>query len=101
MFNTVATIACTVGVAGVHVSRPTPDATPIWTHHDTAILFTFVKEGSVTLEAETEGKTNHALVAGDAYVIPPFLKTRLTDPSSDCEIIETTLPATFHTTVHD
>ena len=37
--------------------------------------------------------------AGDAFVIPPFLMTRLTQASTDCEVIEVTLPATFNTTL--
>ncbi|MEW9921578.1 cupin domain-containing protein [Marimonas sp. MJW-29] len=90
----------TAGVAGVQVARPkSADTATPWASHDTDILFTFVKEGSVTLEAQTEGRDSHALVAGDAFVIPPFLKTRLTDPSADCEVIEVTLPASFNTTL--
>ena len=70
----------TAGVAGVQVARPkTAEA--------------------VTLEARTEGRDSHALEAGDAFVIPPFLETRLTRPSQDCELIEVTLPARFTTTI--
>ena len=90
----------TAGVAGVQVARPkTAEAKTPWASHDTDILFTFVKEGSVTLEARTEGRDSHALEAGDAFVIPPFLETRLTRPSQDCELIEVTLPARFTTTI--
>ena len=90
----------TGGVAGVQVARPAdPPETPQWASHDTDILFTFVKEGSVTLEAKVQDTPSHDLVAGDAFVIPPFLETRLTNPSLDCEIIEVTLPATFGTTL--
>ena len=92
--------AGTAGVAGVHVARPTGGDTP-WSHHDTDILFTCVKEGRVTLEAEAQDTPSHDLVAGDAFVIPPFLKTRLTDPSENCELIEVTLPAGFNTTLAD
>ena len=92
----------TAGVAGVHVARPDgTDAPAPWSHHDTDILFTFVKEGSFTLEADTEGRKSHDLVAGDAFVLPPFLKTRYVNASADCELIEATLPATFNTTVFD
>jgi quercetin dioxygenase-like cupin family protein len=92
----------TADVAGVHVARPEPGTTETpWSSHDTDIHFTFVKEGRLTLEADTSGRRTYDLVAGDAFVLPPFLKTRYLNPSSDCELIETTLPATFATTLHD
>ncbi|MFK7878416.1 cupin domain-containing protein [Roseobacter sp.] len=84
----------TAGVAGVHVARPT-ESGDIWTSHDTDILFTFVKEGTMTLEVS--GEKPVSLVAGDAFVLPPFLKTRYVKPSTDCELIETALQADFQT----
>lgn len=93
--------AGTAGVAGVQVAKPDVQSVdPVWTSHDTDILFTFVKEGSLTLEADSEGRSSHDLVAGDAFVLPPFLKTRYLNASPDCELIETTLPSTFKTEVH-
>ena len=86
--------AATNGVAGVHVSRPTENSDS-WTSHDTDILFTFVKEGSMTLEVT--GEKPYQLIAGDAFVLPPFLKTRYIEPSKDCELIETALRAEFIT----
>lgn len=86
--------AATQNVAGVHVARPA-NPTPLWASHDTDILFTFVKEGQMTLEAE--GQDQRLLIAGDAFVVPPFLKTRYHDPSGDCELIEVALRADFHT----
>ncbi|MCX7560454.1 cupin domain-containing protein [Sulfitobacter sp. F26204] len=90
----------TAGVAGVMVARPDGSGDQIWTSHDTDILFTFVKEGSLTLEVDAEGPKTHDLVAGDAFVLPPFLKTRYVNASPDCEVIEATLPSGFATTVH-
>ena len=88
----------TAGVAGVQVAKPDgTDIAPVWTHHDTDIHFTFVKEGSLTLEADTTGPNSHALVAGDAFVLPPYLNTRYVDASEDCELIEVTLPSRFNT----
>ncbi|MGB3245050.1 MAG: cupin domain-containing protein [Sulfitobacter sp.] len=84
----------TKGVAGVHVARPV-EANGAWTSHDTDILFTFVKEGELTLEVT--GEDPYRLVAGDAFVLPPFLKTRYADASRDCELIETALKADFNT----
>jgi quercetin dioxygenase-like cupin family protein len=94
--------AGTAGVAGVMVARPdVAGAQTPWSSHDTDILFTFVKEGSMTLEVDAEGAKAHALVAGDAFVLPPFLKSRYLNASDDCELIETTLPATFKTQIYD
>ncbi len=86
----------TQGIAGVHVARPNGQAQD-WSSHDTDILFTFVKEGSMTLEVA--GEDPYQLVAGDAFVLPPFLKTIYRDASPDCELIETALQADFKTEV--
>lgn len=93
--------AGTQGVAGVMVARPDKgSAAPVWTNHDTDILFTFVKEGSLTLEVDAQAPQTHDLVAGDAFVLPPFLKTCYVNASDDCELIEATLPSDFKTQVH-
>jgi len=84
----------TQNVAGVHVARPA-DGSGAWTSHNTDILFTFVKEGEMSLEVTGESPTR--LVAGDAFVLPPFLKARYIDPSAECELIEVTLRADFET----
>lgn len=68
------------------------------TSHTGDILFTFVMEGTVTLNGENQGA--HRLEAGDAYVIPPHTKTSLTDRSEDLELLEVALPARFETIVH-
>lgn len=86
----------TGNVAGVHVARPSANAGG-WTSHDTDILFTFVKEGEMTLEAT--GQEPYRLVAGDAFVLPPFLKTRYVDASDGCELIEVSLRADFETDI--
>ncbi len=88
----------TGGVAGVHVAKPTPNVRPVWTSHDTDILFTFVKSGTVSLAVE--GEDISELVAGDAFVLPPAMPAQLSAPSDDCELIEVTLPAQFTTTQH-
>lgn len=88
--------AGTRGMAGVQVARPLPGAAPAaMAHHDADILFAFVLEGGVTLEAEDGAR--HALAAGDAFTIPPGLATRLADPSADLEILEVSLPGRFRT----
>ena len=88
--------SATQGVAGVHVARPSGEI-GAWTSHDTDILFTFVKEGELTLEVT--GQKPYKLVAGDAFVLPPFLKARYVEASADCELIETSLRADFVTEV--
>ena len=84
----------TQGVAGVQVIRR-GQGDPVWASHDSDILFTFVMQGQVTLEGE--GQEPHALQTGDAFVIPPGMKTRLSGPSDDIELLEVTLPGVFNT----
>lgn len=89
------TIAENTGnVAGVQVARRA-EGTPVWASHDTDILFTFVMTGSLTLEGED--RAPHRLNAGDAFVIPPGMKTRLGSPSDDVELLEVSLPGDFAT----
>ena len=84
----------TGNVAGVHVIRPA-DGPPEWTAHDSDILFTFVMDGTMTLEGE--GKDPFRLEPGDAFVIPPGMKTRYAEPSDDLELLEVSLPGSFRT----
>lgn len=85
----------TKGVAGVNVLRKGA-GDPVWTSHDADIHFTFVMEGTMTLEGE--GKDPFTLSPGDAFVIPPYMKTLYADPSDDLELLEVTLPGVFTTT---
>jgi quercetin dioxygenase-like cupin family protein len=89
--------AATRGIAGVHVARALPRGSfeSRMTRHDTDILFTFVMDGSLSLRAE--GHEPHALVAGDAFVIPPHLQVAYEDCSGDCQLLEVALPAEFKT----
>ncbi len=88
--------ANTKGVAGVQVARR-GEGEPQWAAHDTDIHFTFLMQGTVILEGE--GRDPYPLEQGDAFVIPPGMKTRLSAPSDDIELLEVTLPGTFNTTV--
>ena len=81
--------ANTKGVASVMVLRPDGQPTE-WTKHAGDILFTYVLAGSMVLEGE--GKEPFTLSAGDAFVIPPNMATRYTNPSDDLELLEVTLP---------
>jgi len=82
-------------VAGVLVVRP-GDGEPTWAAHDADILFGFVMAGGFTLEGQ--GKEPFALVAGDAFVIPPGMATCWAAPSADLEVLEVALPGRFSTT---
>jgi quercetin dioxygenase-like cupin family protein/catechol 2,3-dioxygenase-like lactoylglutathione lyase family enzyme len=94
----------TAGVASVQVARPVAPALSggsgqgAVTSHTSDILFAFVLAGAVTLHGEGQGA--HRLTEGDAYVIPPGLKTALADWSGDLELLEVSLPARFETVVH-
>ncbi|MEM9437896.1 MAG: cupin domain-containing protein [Pseudomonadota bacterium] len=81
-------------VAGVHVMKR-GEGEPVWTSHDCDIHFSFVMDGALTLEGE--GREPVALQAGDAFVIPPGVKTRYGAPSADVEILEVSLPGAFAT----
>lgn len=84
----------TGGVAGVHVLRRAEGDIPA-TLHDCDILFTFVMEGGMTLEGE--GAEPVRLAPGDAFVVPPGMRTRYADPTEDLELLEVALPAAFAT----
>jgi quercetin dioxygenase-like cupin family protein len=84
----------TKGVAGVQVVRRAKgDA--MFTRHDGDILFGFMMAGEMTLEGE--GKEPFRLSAGDAFVTPPGLATRWSDPSADFELLEVAVPGNFIT----
>ena len=90
--------AATKGVASVRVARPVGRASEQLTSHTADILFAFVIFGSLTLHEDGPGA--HALSAGDAYVIPPGMKTAFTDCSEDLQLLEVSLPADFETRTH-
>ena len=79
----------TKGVAGVQVLRRGEEK-QVWDTHDADIHFTFVMAGTMTLLGE--GCDPHALSPGDAFVIPPGMKTLYDAPSDDLELLEVTLP---------
>lgn len=95
--------AGTNGVANVRIAkRPDADAEGAdegergsVNTHDCDILFTFVKTGTMSLSVE--GETDVTLQAGDAFVIPPNLKSSYNYASKDIELIEISLPGDFLT----
>jgi quercetin dioxygenase-like cupin family protein len=90
--------AATGGVASVKVARPADVSGGSVASHSADILFAFVLSGTVTLSGDQQGA--HPLAEGDAFVIPPDLKTSLTDASQDLRLLEVSLPASFETRTH-
>jgi len=89
----------TNGIASVHViKRISETKDEIMFSHDADILFTFVMQGKMRLDAI--GYNEHELHKGDAYVIPPELKYQITDCSEDIELLEVSLPGNFKTIRH-
>ena len=89
------TVARNTGeVATVTVLRRGEGA-PVWAAHDADILFGFVMAGGLTLEGE--GAAPRTLEAGDAFVLPPGMRTRYAAPSADLELLEVALPGRFRT----
>lgn len=86
----------TKGVAGIQVAR-FEQGTPPKSSHDADIHFTFVMEGSVTLNAD--GQPSRDLQAGDAFVIPPGMVSQLTNCSAGLELLEATLRGNCKTTI--
>ena len=87
----------TQGVASVHVIKR-GDGLPVWASHTSDIHFSFVLEGSLTLEGENQPAQE--LKSGDAFVIPPQMKVRYANPSNDIELLEVSLPGDFKTQVN-
>jgi quercetin dioxygenase-like cupin family protein len=93
----------TIGLANVQVARRLAkrldgDADRI-TSHKADILFTFVMEGTMTLQGQ--GRESQDLAAGDAFVIPPDTRTAYTNCSRDLELLEVSLPGSVETVAHD
>ncbi len=89
----------TNGIASVTVARVIhKNAISQTISHDTNILFTFVMQGQMMLNAE--GHDSQLIKKGDAYVIPPYLKYEVSNLSEDLELLEVSLPGNFKTTVY-
>jgi len=86
----------TGGVAAVHVLRPAQDLAD-WTTHSADILFSFLLSGEMCLEGADQPSQH--LTAGDAFVIPPGMKTRYSDASAALTVLEVALPGQFETKV--
>ena len=91
--------AATGGVASAQVARRAGEGgDDAEASHDADILFTFVLEGGMTLRVPE--RESWELRAGDAFVLPPGLRSAYERCSSDLELLEVSLPGAFATTVH-
>ena len=72
---------------------------PVWHSHDCDILFNFMMQGQMVLEGE--GQEAQTLSKGDAFVIPPGMKVRFSEPSGDVEWLEVALPGAFATKIEE
>lgn len=89
----------TKGIASVQVARVIrTNAKSQQISHDTDILFTFVMQGEMELIADGYG--SQILQKGDAYVVPPHLKFRISNFTENLELLEVSLPGNFETNVH-
>ncbi len=90
----------TKGVAAVHVIRKEKEKifVPVWHQHKSDIFFTFVMNGTVSLQLEGKMES-FSLQSGDAFVIPPDMKVKYFDPSEDVELLEVFLPGHFETII--
>ena len=92
--------AATDGLAGVRVARPehiTGDGGGLAVAHETEFCQLVVLSGSVTLTVD--GGEPTTLAESDSVAIPAGLRYRLTAPTTDCEILDVTLPASFPVSV--
>jgi len=90
--------SATNGIASVIVIRTNAESTSTrYLNHDTDILFTFIMEGKLTLQAE--GHELQILGAGDAFVLPPKHNYQMVKTSQDLELLEVALPGNYKTTV--
>ena len=92
----------TGGVANVEVARAMNalnGAAGVITSHGADILFTFVLEGGMRLRAS--GLEGQELRAGDAFVVPPGMRTAYERCSADLELLEVSLPGRFETKMHN
>ncbi len=85
----------TDGLAGVRVARVSGTPTAKAVQHDAEFLFLFVLEGTLTLESE--GHEDHELGARDSVVLPAGMPYAFADCSTDLELLEVALPASFET----
>jgi quercetin dioxygenase-like cupin family protein len=87
------------GVASVIVCRPSKEGSePARVSHNADILFTFVMDGSMNLDAE--GHEPQELQGGDAFVIPPHVNYTLGNFATELQLLQVSLPGNTETIIH-
>ena len=81
----------TRGLVGARVARPTGGTGDEWIAHDTEFAQLVVVGGEVTFDADGIAPTR--LGDGASVAIPGGLRYRLTQPTSDCRLLDVTVPA--------
>ena len=90
--------AATGSLANAQVARRTGEGgDTAEASHDADILFTFVLEGEMTLRVPE--RETCALRAGDAFVLPPGLRSAYERCTGDLALLEVSLPGAFATTI--
>lgn len=79
------------GVAGVRVVRPVGAPSPVTAQHDAEFVFHFVLDGAITLQ-RADGEPLR-LGEGDSFVMPANTPYTLSEPTSDAQLLDVTLPA--------
>jgi quercetin dioxygenase-like cupin family protein len=79
------------GVAGARVVRPSGSPAAATTSHSAEFVFTFVLDGGITLQRETDEPLQ--LTEGDCFVVPAHVRYTLSDPTADLQLLDVTLPA--------
>jgi quercetin dioxygenase-like cupin family protein len=89
----------TNGMAVAHVIRFVGQCDPkvVSKEHTHAAEFQmiYVLKGSMT--SQFEGQGVHTMKAGDSWLQPKNIKHKVLDYSSDCEVLEIVMPASFKT----
>ena len=63
--------------------------------HEAEFQMIYVLKGSMT--SSFEGHGTHTMKAGDAWLQPHSIQHKVLDYSSDCEVLEIVMPASFKT----
>lgn len=81
----------TMGLAGARVARPDGSTSDGWVSHDTELSMLVVLNGEIGFRPA--GEPSVRLGDGDSAAIPGGMRYRITDASSDAELLDVTLPA--------
>ena len=79
------------GTAGARVVRPVGSPLPVTTRHSAEFVFTFVLDGGLTLQRANDEPLR--LHEGDSFVVPAHTDYTLSDPTSDLQLLDVTLPS--------